>query len=131
MILKNDSINFQLKIFKTDSNIGLREGDFWLNIQITLQGSNFQYEFSQNALSHNELNYFIEALDDLVSSNDAISNRISFIKNYFVFYLKSLKNGKKFLKIKFINVDDEHNNIVIKFEDDEIQKLADEIMKYN
>ena len=131
MILKNDSINFQLKIFKTDSNIGLREGDFWLNIHITLERSNFQYEFSQNALSHNELNYFIEALDDLVSSNDAISNRISFIKNYFVFYLKSLKNGKKFLKIKFINVDDEHNNIVIKFEDDEIQKLADEIMKYN
>ena len=131
MILKNDSINFQLKIFKTDSNIGLREGDFWLNIQIILEGSDFQYEFSQNALSHNELNYFIKALDDLVSSNDAISKRISFIKNYFVVYLKSLKNGKKFLKIKFINVDDEHNNIVIKFEDDEIQKLADEIMKYN
>ena len=131
MILKNGSIKFNLNFLKTDSNIGLREGDLWCRIQILLEGSDFQYKFSENALSKSELDDFIQELVEFSSSKKVFSRRMTFIKNYLIVYFQSLKSGRKVLKIKFINVDNNHNNIVVKFEDDEIKELSSELMKYN
>lgn len=131
MILKNGSIKFNLNFLKTDSNIGLREGDLWCRIQILLEGSDFQYKFSENALSKSELDDFIQELVEFSSSKKVFSRRMTFIKNYLIVYFQSLKSGRKVLKIKFINVDNNHNNIVVKFEDDVIKELSSELMKYN
>ena len=123
MILKNDLKNFDFSIKDSQSNVGLREGDSWCLVHVFFQSNEGDFDFLKNALSKGEIRDLLIVLNDFLNCQTYFRKRISFIKNYFVFYLENGYKNNKVLKIKFVNVDGNRNNYFLTLYLDDIKKI--------
>ena len=127
MILKNESLQFKLDGYPSGSNIGLEKGDVWIKLKISVKDANKVFKFEEDALSKSELEYLVKKLKEFMNTKSIKKERISFIKNYIVFYFETKKRNKKNVKMKFVHINNTSTNYMVLFEDEEVFELISRI----
>lgn len=84
LVFKDTSINYEFK--KNDSNIGLKDKDFWVDTTITIHNTDKDIIFQKELITLNELEMLTKELDNFLKN--VTSKNINFIKNYIEYDLK-------------------------------------------
>ena len=129
MILKNNLTKFDLSVKSSQSNLGLSDGDYWCFVHIFFDNSDAHFDLSGEILAKSELNELLFKLKEFLHKR-VVRERISFIKNYFLFYLDASKKNMKKLVIKFIHIDEKKANYFLTFYDDEIVSFVQLLESY-
>ena len=126
MILKDKSTKIKIKINNTTNNIGLDKNDTWQDIRILIQNKELNINTKKELITKKELEYTIKKINTFIQNSNSKKERISFIKNYFVIYLETIKKQKQ-IKIKIINLNNTKKNYLILLNKDEIKELINNI----
>ena len=126
MILKDKSTKIKIKINNTTNNIGLDKNDTWQDIRILIQNKELNLNTKKELITKKELEYTIKKINTFIQNSNSKKERISFIKNYFVIYLETIKKQKQ-IKIKIINLNNTKKNYLILLNKDEIKELINNI----
>ena len=126
MILKDKSTKIKIKINNTTNNIGLDKNDTWQDIRILIQNKELNLNTKKELITKKELEYTIKKINTFIENSKPKKERISFIKNYFVIYLETIKKQKQ-IKIKIINLNNTKKNYLILLNKDEIKELINNI----
>lgn len=122
MVINYKSTTFDLKLKNSSCNIGLRANDYWYSCDVYVQNSEFSCNYTKDLLADSELRRLIRELHAFLN-DEFLSKRISFIKNYFVIYLKRNKEHKK-MTIKLIgDAQMSFKNYQLEFIDTEIDQF--------
>ena len=126
MILKDKSTKIKIKINNTTNNIGLDKNDTWQDIRILIQNKELNLNTKKELITKKELEYTIKKINTFIQNSNSKKERISFIKNYFVIYLETIKKQKQ-IKIKIINLNNTKKNYLILLNKEEIKELINNI----
>ncbi len=90
MVINYKSTTFDLKLENSSCNIGLGANDYWYSCAVYVKNSEFACNYTKELLADSELKRLISELHAFLNG-EPFKKRISFIKNYFVIYLKRNK----------------------------------------
>lgn len=126
MILKykNTSLDYELK--KTNFKSGLKEGDFWINVDVHIKNDEMELRYIREAISYFELKDLTEKLIDFRSSEYKKKEHICLIKHFDEFEL--LPDGS--MIHKFFSYDDVCKYYAIIYEEDELTWFIEKNSKF-
>lgn len=129
MILKKDAMMFKFSIKSSELNTGLHEGDNWCYVDVCYDQANVNFNLDGYLLSREEVIHLKNKLE-MFLANKIKRERISFIKNYFIFYLDGSSLKKKKLIIKFVHVNSNNDNYFLTLFEDDIVSFLNELSNY-
>ena len=70
MLLKHKNTLFDYELKRSDNNEGLKEGDFWINVDLTIKNDEIDLRYIRDAISYFELKELDDKLKKFRSSNN-------------------------------------------------------------
>ena len=116
MLLKHKNTLFDYELKRSDNNEGLKEGDFWINVDLTIKNDEIDLRYIRDAISYFELKELDDKLKKFRSSNNKKKENIVLIKHFDEFDL--FPDGTMIQKFFFY--DDVFKYYSIVYNDDEL-----------
>lgn len=119
---KNTQIDYAVK--KTNKKEGLASNDSWLMVDFSVKNDEFSYHSCRESLSLGEI---IEACTEIRKLYDepvAVKKKITFIKNYFIIYIKNTPE-KKTMVLELVDLNDsKRDSYKVYFEQEEVLEFV-------
>ena len=121
---KNTEIN--LKIERTDSNIGIKNDDSWCIIEFEAKNNEYHYKNKRTVMTYQEDLERRKKIKNFLKKPTKRVQKIRFIKNYFRLNLYLDDNKNKVLEFELVG-DDKKSAYNIYFYNEEIVEFLKEI----
>ncbi len=119
---KNTNINYV--VTKTKNKEGLASNDSWLMVDFYLENDEFSYHSCRESLSLGEIIEACNVIRKLYDEPIKVSEKITFIKNYFKIYIKNTPE-KKTMVLNLIDLNDsKRTSYKVYFEQEEILEFV-------
>ena len=116
MLLKHKNTLFDYELKRSNNNEGLKEGDFWINVDLTIKNDEIDLRYIRDAISYFELKELDDKLKKFRSSNNKKKENIVLIKHFDEFDL--FPDGTMIQKFFFY--DDVFKYYSLVYNDDEL-----------
>ena len=122
MKFKNTNINYA--VTKTKNKEGLASNDSWLMVDFYVENDEFSYHSCRESLSLGEIVEACNIIRKLYDEPIKVSEKITFIKNYFKIYIKNTPE-KKTMVLNLIDLNDsKRTSYKLYFEQEEILEFV-------
>ncbi len=119
---KNTNINYV--VTKTKNKEGLASNDSWLMVDFYVENDEFSYHSCRESLSLGEIIEACNVIRKLYDEPVKVSEKITFIKNYFKIYIKNTPE-KKTMVLNLIDLNDsKRTSYKVYFEQEEILEFV-------
>ena len=119
---KNTNINYV--VTKTKNKEGLASNDSWLMVDFYVENDEFSYHSCRESLSLGEIIEACNVIRKLYDEPVKVSEKITFIKNYFKIYIKNTPE-KKTMVLNLIDLNDSKRpSYKLYFEQEEILEFV-------
>ena len=119
---KNTNINYV--VTKTKNKEGLASNDSWLMVDFYVENDEFSYHSCRESLSLGEIVEACNIIRKLYDEPIKVSEKITFIKNYFKIYIKNTPE-KKTMVLNLIDLNDsKRTSYKLYFEQEEILEFV-------
>ena len=119
---KNTNINYV--VTKTKNKEGLASNDSWLMVDFYVENDEFSYHSCRESLSLGEIIEACNVIRKLYDEPVKVSEKITFIKNYFKIYIKNTPE-KKTMVLNLIDLNDSKRpSYKLYFEKEEILEFV-------
>lgn len=119
---KNTNINYV--VTKTKNKEGLASNDSWLMVDFYVENDEFSYHSCRESLSLGEIIEACNVIRKLYDEPIKVSEKITFIKNYFKIYIKNTPE-KKTMVLNLIDLNDsKRTSYKVYFEQEEILEFV-------
>lgn len=105
MIIKNNNTKLEIKITKSESNIGLKEDDVWCSVNYEIINNDINLTGIKKLITYKELLFIKDKLLEFINGDIKKKENIKFIKNFF-----RLNIYKDILEIYLININENKDN---------------------
>ena len=124
MKLKFKNTNINYTVTKTKNKEGLASNDSWLMVDFYVENDEFSYHSCRESLSLGEIVEACNIIRKLYDEPIKVSEKITFIKNYFKIYIKNTPE-KKTMVLNLIDLNDsKRTSYKLYFEQEEILEFV-------
>ena len=124
MKLKFKNTNINYAVTKTKNKEGLASNDSWLMVDFYVENDEFSYHSCRESLSLGEIVEACNIIRKLYDKPIKVSEKITFIKNYFKIYIKNTPE-KKTMVLNLIDLNDsKRTSYKLYFEQEEILEFV-------
>ncbi len=124
MKLKFKNTNINYAVTKTKNKEGLASNDSWLMVDFYVENDEFSYHSCRESLSLGEIVEACNIIRKLYDEPIKVSEKITFIKNYFKIYIKNTPE-KKTMVLNLIDLNDsKRTSYKLYFEQEEILEFV-------
>ena len=124
MKLKFKNTNINYVVTKTKNKEGLASNDSWLMVDFYVENDEFSYHSCRESLSLGEIIEACNVIRKLYDEPVKVSEKITFIKNYFKIYIKNTPE-KKTMVLNLIDLNDsKRTSYKLYFEQEEILEFV-------
>ncbi len=124
MKLKFKNTNINYTVTKTKNKEGLASNDSWLMVDFYVENDEFSYHSCRESLSLGEIIEACNIIRKLYDEPIKVSEKITFIKNYFKIYIKNTPE-KKTMVLNLIDLNDsKRTSYKLYFEQEEILEFV-------
>ena len=124
MNLKFKNTNINYAVTKTKNKEGLASNDSWLMVDFYVENDEFSYHSCRESLSLGEIVEACNIIRKLYDEPIKVSEKITFIKNYFKIYIKNTPE-KKTMVLNLIDLNDsKRTSYKLYFEQEEILEFV-------
>ncbi len=124
MKLKFKNTNINYAVTKTKNKEGLASNDSWLMVDFYVENDEFSYHSCRESLSLGEIIEACNIIRKLYDEPIKVSEKITFIKNYFKIYIKNTPE-KKTMVLNLIDLNDsKRTSYKLYFEQEEILEFV-------
>ena len=124
MKLKFKNTNINYVVTKTKNKEGLASNDSWLMVDFYVENDEFSYHSCRESLSLGEIVEACNIIRKLYDEPIKVSEKITFIKNYFKIYIKNTPE-KKTMVLNLIDLNDsKRTSYKLYFEQEEILEFV-------
>ena len=124
MKLKFKNTNINYAVTKTKNKEGLASNDSWLMVDFYVENDEFSYHSCRESLSLGEIVEACNIIHKLYDEPIKVSEKITFIKNYFKIYIKNTPE-KKTMVLNLIDLNDsKRTSYKLYFEQEEILEFV-------
>ena len=124
MKLKFKNTNINYAVTKTKNKEGLASNDSWLMVDFYVENDEFSYHSCRESLSLGEIVEACDIIRKLYDEPIKVSEKITFIKNYFKIYIKNTPE-KKTMVLNLIDLNDsKRTSYKLYFEQEEILEFV-------
>lgn len=124
MKLKFKNTNINYAVTKTKNKEGLASNDSWLMVDFYVENDEFSYHSCRESLSLSEIVEACNIIRKLYDEPIKVSEKITFIKNYFKIYIKNTPE-KKTMVLNLIDLNDsKRTSYKLYFEQEEILEFV-------
>ena len=124
MKLKFKNTNINYTVTKTKNKEGLASNDSWLMVDFYVENDEFSYHSCRESLSLGEIVEACNIIHKLYDEPIKVSEKITFIKNYFKIYIKNTPE-KKTMVLNLIDLNDsKRTSYKLYFEQEEILEFV-------
>ena len=124
MKLKFKNTNINYAVTKTKNKEGLDSNDSWLMVDFYVENDEFSYHSCRESLSLGEIVEACNIIRKLYDEPIKVSEKITFIKNYFKIYIKNTPE-KKTMVLNLIDLNDsKRTSYKLYFEQEEILEFV-------
>ncbi len=124
MKLKFKNTNINYAVTETKNKEGLASNDSWLMVDFYVENDEFSYHSCRESLSLGEIVEACNIIRKLYDEPIKVSEKITFIKNYFKIYIKNTPE-KKTMVLNLIDLNDsKRTSYKLYFEQEEILEFV-------
>ena len=124
MKLKFKNTNINYAVTETKNKEGLASNDSWLMVDFYVENDEFSYHSCRESLSLGEIVEACNIIRKLYDEPIKVSEKITFIKNYFKIYIKNTPE-KKTMVLNLIDLNDsKRTSYKVYFEQEEILEFV-------
>ena len=124
MKLKFKNTNINYAVTETKNKEGLASNDSWLMVDFYVENDEFSYHSCRESLSLGEIVEACNIIRKLYDETIKVSEKITFIKNYFKIYIKNTPE-KKTMVLNLIDLNDsKRTSYKLYFEQEEILEFV-------
>lgn len=124
MKLKFKNTNINYAVTETKNKEGLASNDSWLMVDFYVENDEFSYHSCRESLSLGEIVEACNIIHKLYDEPIKVSEKITFIKNYFKIYIKNTPE-KKTMVLNLIDLNDsKRTSYKLYFEQEEILEFV-------
>ena len=124
MKLKFKNTNINYAVTKTKNKEGLASNDSWLMVDFYVENDEFSYHSCRESLSLGEIIEACNIIRKLYDEPIKVSEKITFIKNYFKIYIKNTPE-KKTMVLNLIDLNySKRTSYKLYFEQEEILEFV-------
>ena len=124
MKLKFKNTNINYAVTETKNKEGLASNDSWLMVDFYVENDEFSYHSCRESLSLGEIIEACNIIRKLYDEPIKVSEKITFIKNYFKIYIKNTPE-KKTMVLNLIDLNDsKRTSYKLYFEQEEILEFV-------
>ena len=124
MKLKFKNTNINYAVTETKNKEGLASNDSWLMVDFYVENDEFSYHSCRESLSWGEIVEACNIIRKLYDEPIKVSEKITFIKNYFKIYIKNTPE-KKTMVLNLIDLNDsKRTSYKLYFEQEEILEFV-------
>lgn len=119
---KNTQIDYAVK--KTNKKEGLASNDSWVMVDFCVKNDEFSYHSCRESLSLGEIIEACTEIRKLYDEPEAVKKKITFIKNYFIIYIKNTPE-KKTMVLELVDLNDsKRDSYKVYFEQEEVLEFV-------